>query len=201
MGEYDIDASWRKLVEGEPMYTGFPRFYHEQVEDPENSKNGVTVYKNVEMVEIHQPGDRLNVPTLEVTDEIRAAYPKHYEAFLSGIEEVEIEGTPLEMWPQINAAQARTLKTQQVHSVDQLAEVPDAVLQDLGHGMVRLRQKARDWVEVRDGSASMVGMKEQIAELERRLEMLAEKNEELTEENMELAANQKKRPGRKPKAG
>ena len=196
--QYEVDRMW----EDKKKETAFPEFYYEPVENKKASdKVGHPVYDDVEMVLVHQPGDRLNIPNLRVDDEIRQRFPRHYEAFKKAEEMPEVDGTPLEMWPGIKPAQVKTLKIMECHSVDQLAEIPDSILQDCGIGLMTLRTKARNWIEVRDGSSSVVSMKTRLQKLEERSIEQDEKIAELRDENESLAKNQKKPVGRPPKVG
>ena len=196
--QYEVDRMW----EDKKKETAFPEFYYDSVEDKDASdKAGHPVYRSVEMVLVHQPGDRLNIPNLPVTDRLRERFARHYEAFKKEEEMPEVDGTPLEMWPGINPAQKKTLKIMECHSVDQLAEIPDNILQDCGIGMVALRAKARNWIEIRDGSSSVVSMKNRLQKLEERSIEQDEKIAELRDENEALSKNQKRSPGRPPKVG
>ncbi len=195
-GEYEIDRMW----EDNKKESAFPEFYYEPVENKEVSdKAGHPVYEDVEMVLVHQPGDRLNIPNLRVDDGLRERFARHYESFKKSEEMPDVEGTPLEMWPGIKPGQVKTFKIMEVHSVDQLAEVPDNILQDLGIGMMTLRTKAKNWIEIRDGSSSMVAMKTSLQKLEERSIEQDEQNEALKAEIEVLTKSQKRGPGRPPK--
>ena len=197
MEEFAVDTSWEKTLRSDEKDTAVPRFHYETIEDKEATKKaGKPVYRQIELVEVYQPGDRLNIPVLPVTDVERGRWPRHYDAFKKELEMPECEGTPLEMWSFANPAIVKTLNYVECHSVDQLAMIPDTVLQDMGPGMVQLRKRARDHVELRDGDATMVSLKERVGELEEKMAVVLDKNNELQEENEMLAKNQKKRPGR-----
>ena len=197
MNEFTVDTTWEKSMRSDEKDMAVPRFFYETIEDKVATKAaGKPVYRQIERVEVYQPGDRLNTPVIPVTNVERGRWPRHYEAFVKEQEMPECEGTPLEMWSFSNPALVKTLKHVECHSVDQLAAIPDTILQDLGPGMVQLRKRARDHVELRDGDATMVSLKERVGELEEKLNVILEKNGELQEENEMLAKNQKKKPGR-----
>jgi len=54
-------------------------------------------------------------------------------------------GMPITEWPPITRSQALELKAIKIHSVEQLAELPDSACTWLGSR--ELRQKARTWLE------------------------------------------------------
>jgi len=122
-----------------------PRFY----KNYKRGRNGGIVAS--EYVEILMPGDSKSSPVRKVTDTIRHQYPNQYAAFLRG-EELSPEGTPVEMWPHINASLARTLKSMNIFTVEQLAEVPDTAVGNLMGGR-GLRDRAKVYLEASKNTA------------------------------------------------
>ncbi|WP_395443572.1 hypothetical protein [Caulobacter sp. UC70_42] len=102
-----------------------PRFYSKPVKNNFRSESeGRPVFEDKEFVEILVPGDRKTVVDTLVKDEHKRRWPREYAAFKAG-QEVPVEGTPLEEWPQITRSQVEELKFAHIRTVEQLASLPD----------------------------------------------------------------------------
>jgi len=155
---------------------GIPRF--ELV--PKRRANGE--YENVEYVTILTPGDPKSAPRHKVTDEIRRKYKRHYDLFKQGLE-MSNEGTPLEMFPVLTPAQINHLKSINIFTVEQLAEMADSGLHQIPMGRT-MKNQAREWLEAKKDADkveshrreiesqkdAMKMMEEQIASLSAKLE-------------------------------
>ncbi len=159
-----------------------PIFRYEAMLDSEASDaSGKKVYKDVPFVEIIAPGNNLERVIRPVQDNDKARWPDQWKRFSEGgkggIE--DIDGTPIAEWAQATAAQVKTLKSSDIHTVEQFAELPDIYLQGMGMGMTDLRNKARVYVQNQRGeisvqkvSAENRKLKSQIKDLESTLEKL-----------------------------
>jgi len=158
-----------------PKTPAIPRFYVEPVYLEFKSKqDGKPCYEEREFVQILIPGDRRSSPVEPVNDEHKARWPKEYEAFKQG-REPPLEGTPLTEWPcaLLNTARVVELAYHNIKTLEQLAAVNDANLQNLGMGAYELRERARKSLDVaKNGTAP--------------LERLISRNEELVRENERL---------------
>jgi hypothetical protein len=108
------------------------------------------------------------------TDRFGEAYAK----WRSGKEQVD--GTPLETYTRLDAAQIAMLKHLEIHSLESLAGLNDASLQQLGPGGRQMRDEAKNYLEAARGNApisaltaQLEAMKEQMDELQRRNDILA----------------------------
>ena len=101
---------------------------------------------DVEFILLAIPGDLGNSPNRPATAEDRRTYAKEYEHFRSGA--AGLIGTSLAQWPHAKPAQAKTLVYYGIHTVEQLAEVSDGNLSQIGPYQA-LRKTARDWVSIR----------------------------------------------------
>lgn len=139
------------------------KFMHEAVEDEaKTAASGVVSYKDVEFVHIIIPGNKNLVIHDIANEQHKFRFIREYEAFKNG-QHIDIEGTPLKMWPQISTAQCQTLASINVYSVEQLAEVADSFISRLN--LSSLKYKAKAWLDSQAGQASV--MKHQ-SELEAR---------------------------------
>lgn len=161
-------------------------FYLESVhQGAESEKAGRPIYKDVPFIWIRFPGDR----TREVKRKVDVKgkngatpdperFPRQWAAFQRQQQQVQ-EGTPIEQWGPISKSTAMTYKGLNVHTVENLASVPDSALHNLGHGAREMRDKAIAWLKAATDSAEttrlasenqhlrdeIAAMKEQIAEL------------------------------------
>jgi hypothetical protein len=125
-----------------------PQFFVEAVENTfRTSQEGRPQYDDVEFVRLLIPGDRKSMPVQKVDDEIRHRYPGEYASFKAGIE-APPSGTPLKGWPPITPGQILELQHFHIHTLEHLAGVNDAQLQNLGMGMRSLREQAKTFLDV-----------------------------------------------------
>lgn len=113
---------------------------------------GHPVYEDKEYVEIITPGDTKCVVEERAKDHHKREYAREYEAFKNN-EELIPEGMPLTEWPPISPAMVLNLRAQSIQTVEQLAQVHDGILENLGMGARTLREKARLWLEQAEGGA------------------------------------------------
>ena len=74
----------------------FPRFYMRPVQNKFKSKEeGRAIFEDIEYVEVIIAGDKNNKPHFKVTDEHKQRWPKQYEKFKAGQEQIP-DGTRLE---------------------------------------------------------------------------------------------------------
>jgi hypothetical protein len=185
---------------GAPKKPAIPEFFVEPVHLVFASQQaGRPIYEDREFVRILIPGDRRSIVVEPVNEEHRARWPRHYEAFKAG-REAPLEGTPLSEWPcsLMTPARVKELAFFNVRTIEALAELTDAALQNLGMGARELRERARTWLEVaRKGAAPIERLMARVEELERETARLSR---DLVEANAALAAVRAKK-GRSADAG
>jgi hypothetical protein len=171
-------------------------FYLEPVlQGHESEKAGRQIYKDMPFVWIRFPGDRTREIRRKV--DMKGSYetppdpdrwPRQWSAFQRQQADVH-DGTPLEQWGPLSKSTALTFKGVNVHTVEQLASVPDNLLHNLGHGARALRDKAIAWLRATADSAETMRLAadnqalkddlkakdDQIAELASRLDALEAK--------------------------
>ena len=153
-------------------------------------------FKEVHIIEWAKRGT--NATTRETVDRLRKMpqlwerIEPSYERWLKG-QETPVDGTPLEAWPGLTKGQVEHLRLLHVRSVEELAGVTDSTLDKIGMGARALRERARLFVQAKQGSA----------QLEAALVERDEENARLREEMAELRAlveTLKPKKGRKAEA-
>lgn len=149
------------------------------VDDKATREKGHTVYKEMLLCEIRWPADRQRIgvypahaPKVSVNgNDITYAmyYKPEYEAWLQK-RTPTITGTPLESLPFLTQPKRYELKAMNVLSVEVLASLDGPALANLGMGGRQLQQEAKAWLENARGSADVVKMAAEIADLRRMLE-------------------------------
>lgn len=165
----------------------FPRFYPKSKKlEYRSAQEGQPVFETRHYVEIITPGDTRSIPNREVTDADKARWPREWAAYVEN-RELTPEGTPLEQWPLIDVGQIDHMKTFRIRSVEQLSQVSDNQLLNLGMGARSLRDKAIAWLaQARGGSG--------IAKIVAERDMLKSKVDALESQMADLAAMVKSRP-------
>lgn len=157
----------------------FPQFYYRAQKRPDGT------YTDVEFVRLIIPGDKGSIPDLKVTDTLRQQYAQEYNTFKMR-EKAKPQGTPLGIWGQVTPAQALTFELHQVFTVEQLAELSDVGVQNIGFGTDELRKRAKDFMAQKVDGRRLAAENEDLKARLARLEALA-------------AESVKRGPGRPPK--
>lgn len=124
-----------------------PRFFSDEVKDEDASaKAGRAIYRSIERVELTVPGNTLNKPVMNVTDELRERFRPHYDRWRQG-QEMAADGTPLEMWPILTPAQVRELKALSIFTIEHCAALNDQAIQRIGMGGRALKERARAYLD------------------------------------------------------
>lgn len=108
--------------------------------------DGRKTYKMVERVQVYMPGNGLNSPVFNVTDEHKERWPKEYEAFKMGAE-LALNGTPLEEWAILNKAMVLELKSMHILTIEDVANLSDLAVQRIGRGGYSLRERAQAFLD------------------------------------------------------
>lgn len=170
-----------------------PRFFMKAVQRMGDSERaGRPIFVEKEFVEILIPGDNRTVRVAEVSDEHRARWPQHYEAFKKG-QEAPLNGTPLEAWPALNTAQVAELKALRVFTVEDLANMNESFYSNVGMGTRDLAKKAKAFLELAAGTADVQRME---AELSRRDAEIADLKRQIAELAERFDGGEKRGPGR-----
>lgn len=135
-----------------------PRFHLKSVEiTSESEKAGRPVFRDIEYVEIHIPGDRKSTVDRKVRDEDKRRWPQHYAAWKAN-QELPSDGMPLEKWTLISPSEIDNFKYGHVRTVEQLAGLSDTQLQTFGPGSRKLRETAKAWLKQAGDNAGLSKM-------------------------------------------
>lgn len=176
-----------------------------------SEQKGKPCFDTVLMAEIITPGSTESAPTVEIrrtfTEEFKPAeghgfekvdkrfvrtsqyaerYKDQLEAYDKQNGKCAVDGLPLDKWPVIDAGVSKQLRARNIHTVEQLAAVPDSSLDNLGTGGRRLREQAKAYINARqfglpvaEQTAETETLKEKVAGLEKQVEELKAINAEL----------------------
>lgn len=143
-------------------------------EDPE----ALPRFKDVEFVEMHIPGDKLNIVVKPVDATIRKLYAKRYADWKAGRQDV-LTGIPLQELPGVFESQIQTLQFAKVRTVEELADLSDEVLQRLGIGYRALSVRAKAYLDKARGGAQEAKLQKAIAEKDAQVAALTKRLEAL----------------------
>lgn len=151
----------------------FPIFKREAIKNETKSlEAGRPIFDTVEMVSIIIPGDPSSVPERAVREHDKERWPEAYNRFKAE-QEMVFDGTILEAWAILDAGQVAGLKALGIHTVESLANLPDAFLPKLGMGGLMLRDKARAYVEAAKNGGVPERLVQENAQLRAEREQLA----------------------------
>jgi len=152
--------------------------YEDVYLEAKSQEEGRPIYEQRPFISIYAPGDK----TKKVVREVRTQwfgdtppdterFSRQWAAFQQG-EKVMATGLPLKEWPLMTSSQVKELNGLNIYTVEQLAEVPDASLDSLGHGGRATRDKAKAHLARMGETAATDKLAEQNADLQRQLDEL-----------------------------
>jgi hypothetical protein len=160
------------------------RFYNRAVKNQYASdEQKRPIFEDKIYVEIHTPGNNLNVIDVPARDDHKARFPLQWAHYNNTQGDESKAGTPVEQWGGLTAAQVEMLKAQKFYTVEMIAFASDLQIQSVGMiaGMSPLafRERAKLWLQASTADASNSGLLEQLeaekkarADLEARLARL-----------------------------
>lgn len=148
--------------------------YQEAVSEAE----GRPVYSQVPYITIYVPGDKTKKVVRPVrtqafgdTPPDTVRFARQWAAYQQG-QQVMATGVPLSEWTQVTASQIREMNSLSIYTVEQLAEVPDAVLPNIGHGGRNLRDQAKAYIARMADDSIVARMVSENADLQRQIDEL-----------------------------
>ena len=152
-------------------------FYEAREKKQETLKNGVPVFHDVLMVKITTPGGKGDL-IREVKESDKTRFPRQWKAF-EMLGHTPKTGMPIEELPGITASEVAQLKALALFTCEQIENLPDAYLKDIGLEARALRErcktylaKARDEKESRRIVEENVRLKNQLETMQRQLDEL-----------------------------
>ena len=108
------------------------RFFKQAVQMGAKSEElGRPYFEDVDYIEILIPGDSFNQVITKATDVHKEKYAETYKKYLAGLEQT-VEGYPVSEWARLSKSQAENYKAMNFHTVEQIAEMSDNALQQVG---------------------------------------------------------------------
>lgn len=160
-------------------------FYLQKVLDKkESARAGTEIWRDDEYVRIKFPGDNKKIVEKPAHEEcIRnpetgrglishaEMWPEHYAAFKAGL--TQVQGTSLYVLKLTPGVMA-TLKANNIETVEQLADMPDGNIRNLGMGYRMHVNAAKAYLEAREKGGSSAEVAALKAELEQMKAMMAD---------------------------
>lgn len=164
---------------------------------------GYPVYKDVPWIRILIPGDRTksydrpakleSEGPNDQTPPDHLRFPRQWQAYKQQTTKAVV-GLPLEEWPAITRSEAESLKRMDIHTVEQLASMPDSSVTWLG-GQKRVQQ-AKAWLESAKDHAGEARLSREVEQLRAQVESLLAQNKELADRLGNEHSEVRRGPGR-----
>lgn len=149
----------------------YVEFYRKPVLQPGESRAaGRAVYKEVDYVRIHVPGDKASVVERPVSQQDEFRFQDRYNKWKAGQEEA-VTGTPLSALPGMTPSKVEEYKFFKLVTVEQLAEAND----NLGGKFMSFqadKQRAKAFMEVARNNAPIEKMNEELQKRDAEIENL-----------------------------
>lgn len=154
------------------------RFFYHAVEDElASAQAGIKKFKDIEMVEILIPGSK-DITHRRVTDDFRRRFSAQYEQFKKTSEN-KIEGTPLNEFPFISAAERKELEYFNIFTGEQLANMPDGNIDKIGVNGRDLIKKVKAFMQLAKDTSIVSRMTDENENLKREMELLKEQMQQI----------------------
>jgi len=163
-------------------------FYRDILQDEGKTlEAGRPIYRDTDYVRVHIPGDPTNVVVRPAMDMDKKRFALQWARYQQGLkEEDQITGTPLREWPMVGRAQVEELRYFQIHTVEHLADVNDAVKIKVP-GLNKLSQQAKIWLEKASHTAQAAMHQQVIDRQANDIEVLKRTVKQLVDEKDKLA--------------
>ena len=135
----------------------FVKFHTEAVMNPfKSTQAGRQVFDEVDMVTIRTPGSQLTSVVAPMKGEYLARFRKQYENWKATKENI-MSGTPLESFPFLlhKPGLVAELKAMHIHTVEQLANIPDDAKGKIMGGY-EISKRAAEWINATTGTDATV---------------------------------------------
>jgi hypothetical protein len=119
-------------------------FKHAELSQYKSVRDGMPIHDDVDMIEVITPGEREPVKVV-ATELHKRRFPRQWEAYKSG-QEQSMSGTPIDLLFPSEPSTVLRLKSQNVHTIQQLAALSDSAKQSLGMGAQQFQDKARTYL-------------------------------------------------------
>jgi hypothetical protein len=168
------------------------RFFYDSVHNEQASiAEGRAIFDTALYVDIITPGQMSSTPRFELErtwseQSIKAlgisthfTRSHKYNEYVEQIEKFkrldlaeDLGGTPLKQWPLISRGMAASLSGLHIHTVEALAGIADTSLDNIGMGARDLREQARSFLAISQGSAEVSQLTDRVTNAEREVQRL-----------------------------
>jgi len=126
-------------------------FYHRPVQNEEETEvQGRPIFDTHDYIEIMIPGDSKTKVNRRVKNEDKEKYPEAWARFQNN-EKGAIVGTPLTEWNFLTSTRAAELRAQGLSTVEEIADMADGYLGNLGPDGRKLQDRAKQFLAGSDG--------------------------------------------------
>ncbi|MBR1601017.1 MAG: hypothetical protein IJ677_05495 [Alphaproteobacteria bacterium] len=162
------------------------RFYDKAVKTTAINENGLPIFKNVTYVEIRLKDNNTEVFNQPASPEKIKRFPREYTLYKMAKEQIK-EGTPLEQFAFLTAAEVATCKNRGVFTVEALANLSEDKVKSLGlqneHKFAEIfMRNAKNNNEVADFARKEREYINKIAEYREKFEIINKENISLKQE-------------------
>ena len=170
-------ALFRQVVENaETDRNVMARFYDKAVKTDKVTDKGLPVFKNVTYIEIRLKDNNIEVFDQPATQEKIRRFPKEYAIYKLSQSKVK-NGTPLEQFAFLSAAELATCKNRGIFTVEDLADLSVEKMKDLG--LENECQLARHFILNAQHNNAVADFTHKEKEYQSQIEMLKMQNTEL----------------------
>lgn len=161
-----------------PQDNIFARFYDKAVKTGKLNKDGLPVFANRCFVEIRIKDNNCEIFDQPATEEKIKRFPIEYARYQLGKKQIQ-QGTPLEQFAFLTAAEIESLKVRGIHTVESLAQLDPEKANQLEIGQERLlaqkfianakhNKDLMNWQKKEENyQAEINALREELAELKR----------------------------------
>lgn len=160
-----MDFDQARVNEGDSKL--FAVFYRgTRVNEAKSQEAGRPVHDDVNLIKIVIPGQRDTLVS-EATFEYQQRFPKQWAQFQANAAQTT-SGTPLSEVTWLTPAQIADLAAMNIHSVEQLANIPDANAHAF-MGFHGIKQRAQAYLDAAAGNAPLLKMQAALDERDERI--------------------------------
>ncbi|MBQ8481962.1 MAG: hypothetical protein IJ532_05460 [Alphaproteobacteria bacterium] len=179
------------------------RFYDKAVKTTAMNDNGLPIFKNVTYVEIRLKDNNTEVFNQPASPEKIERFPREYALYKMAKAQIK-EGTPLEQFAFLTAAEIATCKNRGIFTVEALANLSDDKVKSLGlqneHKFAEIfMRNAKSNNKVADFARKEKEYADKIAEYKEKFELLNKENISLKQEIIKLNKTKTLRKSKTPK--
>lgn len=151
---------------------------------------GKEIFEDREFVTIRIRGQDKTEVVREATELDKRRFPRQYAEFKAGNRQARM-GTSILQLVGMTPARAMTFQQFNIHTIEDLAEVADGYLQNLGMGARDLRRQAQEFVS--NGKTANSELQAKLDTQQQQIAQLMELTQKLSDQNAQLLAKADKK--------